>query len=110
VVRFANGAIGYAEASAAYPPAGERTLVEVVTEQGMLEYDSATSPNRLLGERLQVLEETYVESPLRRMLGAFVESLDDGVGVREAAAEERLLELAVAAAAKTPDGAEAVTL
>ena len=32
VVRFANGAIGYAEASAADPPAGERTLVEVVTE------------------------------------------------------------------------------
>ena len=108
VVRFANGAIGSAEASAAYRPSGERTLVEVVTERGMLEYDLAASPNRLLGESLQVLEDSYVESPRRRMLGAFVESLDDGAIGREGPGEARLLELAVAA--QRANGAEAVTL
>ncbi len=69
VVRFGSGAIGYAEASNAYPPAARQTLIEVTSENGMLEYDSLTAPNRFFGERLEVLAEAYVEPPLQRMLG-----------------------------------------
>lgn len=76
VVRFESGAIGYAEASNAYPEAAARTLIEVTAEGGMLEYDSLAAPNRLLAPGLGVLAEEYVESPLQRVLARLLAEPD----------------------------------
>ena len=101
VVRFEGGAIGYAEASTAYPATAERTVIEVVAEEGMLEYDSATSPNRLMGERLEVLEEAYAAAQPGSVAA-------QALSVPAQRAERWLLELA--AAAQNADSPEAVTL
>ena len=106
VVRFANGAIGYAEASTAYPPAAVRTVIEMVTEQGMLQYDSATAPNRIMADRLEVLGETYAEPPLQRMLRGMIDGMEEGPAEPGTG---RLLELS-AAVERAANGAAAVEL
>jgi predicted dehydrogenase len=99
VVRFKSGAIGFAEAGNAYPPAAARTLIEVTGEGGMLEYDSLAAPNRLFADGLEVLEEEYVDPPLQRELRGLLAEPDSDTGP--------LLGLA-AAAVRVAGGAEAV--
>ncbi len=101
VVRFESGAIGYAEASNAYPAAATRTVVELTGQSGMLEHDSLAAPNRIFGERLEVLEEEYVVPPRQRMLAGVLAEPDPDSGT--------LLALA-AAAHRATGGAVAVEL
>ena len=108
VVRFANKAIGYGEASTAHYPGYFYEVIEVVSTDGMLEYDSFSRVNRLVGKDGIATMDSYHVPPYQAMVEDYVAGFR---GDRESAVSESdtlaLLDLAIRSA-KSSTSTEAV--
>lgn len=110
VVRFANRAIGYGEACTAYPKGYFYEVIEVVTRDAMLEYDSFSRVNRVMGKDGIALVDSYHVPPYQAMVEDYVADFD-GVDMSKVPQSESLALLRLAQAALRSAGApEAVTL
>ncbi len=72
VVRFANRAVGYGEACTAHYPGYFYEVIEVVSTDGMLEYDSFSRVNRLVGNDGVTTVDSYHVSPYQAMIEDYV--------------------------------------
>ena len=108
VVRFANQAIGYGEASTAHYPGYFYEVIEVVSTDGMLEYDSFSRVNRVIGKDGIATIDSYHVPPYQARVEDYVEAFR---GDRESAVSETdtlaLLDLAIRSA-KSSTSTEAV--
>ena len=108
VVRFANKAIGYGEASTAHYPGYFYEVIEVVSTDGMLEYDSFSRVNRLVGKDGIATLDSYHVPPYQAMVEDYVAGFR---GDRESAVSEsetlELLDLAIRSS-KSSTSTEAV--
>ena len=108
VVRFANKAIGYGEASTAHYPGYFYEVIEVVSTDGMLEYDSFSRVNRLVGKDGIATLDSYHVPPYQAMVEDYVAGFrgDRQSAVPESATLE-LLDLAIRSS-KSSTSTEAV--
>ena len=108
VVRFANKAIGYGEASTAHYPGYFYEVIEVVSTDGMLEYDSFSRVNRLVGKDGIATLDSYHVPPYQAMVEDYVAGFR---GDRQSAVPEsetlELLDLAIRSS-KSSTSTEAV--
>ena len=108
VVRFANKAIGYGEASTAHYPGYFYEVIEVVSTDGMLEYDSFSRVNRLVGKDGIATLDSYHVPPYQAMVEDYVAGFR---GDRQSAVSEsetlELLDLAIRSS-KSSTSTEAV--
>ena len=108
VIRFANKAIGYGEASTAHYPGYFYEVIEVVSTDGMLEYDSFSRVNRLVGKDRIATLDSYHVPPYQAMVEDYVAGFrgDRPSAVPESATLE-LLDLAIRSS-KSSTSTEAV--
>lgn len=96
VIRFTNKAIGYGEASTAHYPGYFYEVIEVVSTDGMLEYDSFSRVNRLVGKDGFATLDSYHVPPYQAMVEDYVAGFR---GDRESSVSESetldLLDLAI---------------
>ena len=108
VIRFSNRAIGYGEACTAHYPGYFYEVIEVVSTGGMLEYDSFSRVNRLVGKDGIATVDSYHVPPYQAMIEDYIAGFR---GDRESSVSESesvdLLDLAIRSL-KTSELPEAV--
>ena len=96
VIRFSNRAIGYGEACTAHYPGYFYEVIEVVSTGGMLEYDSFSRVNRLVGKDGIATVDSYHVPPYQAMIEDYIAGFR---GDRESSVSESesvdLLDLAI---------------
>ncbi len=102
VIRYSNKAIGYGEACTAYRRGYFYEVIEVAATDGMLEYDSFSRTNRIIGDDGIEIVDSYHVTPLQAMVEDYVAHFrGDRVSSVPDAQTMELLDLAMASLASS---------